>query len=56
LNRGEFSREDSDQSLSPSRPGRSCHRRALILLLSDAARWINGVNLPIDGGLASTYI
>ena len=25
-------------------------------LLSDAARWINGVNLPIDGGLASTYI
>jgi NAD(P)-dependent dehydrogenase (short-subunit alcohol dehydrogenase family) len=25
-------------------------------LLSDAARWINGVNLPIDGGLASTYV
>jgi NAD(P)-dependent dehydrogenase (short-subunit alcohol dehydrogenase family) len=25
-------------------------------LLSDAARWINGINLPIDGGLASTYI
>lgn len=25
-------------------------------LLSDASRWINGVNLPIDGGLASTYV
>lgn len=25
-------------------------------LLSDAARWINGINLPIDGGLASTYV
>ena len=25
-------------------------------LLSDAARWVNGVNLPIDGGLASTYV
>ena len=27
-----------------------------LFLLSDAARWINGINLPIDGGLASTYI
>lgn len=25
-------------------------------LLSDAARWISGVNLPVDGGLASTYV
>lgn len=25
-------------------------------LHSDDARWINGVNLPIDGGLVSTYV
>ncbi|MEW5423473.1 coniferyl-alcohol dehydrogenase [Amorphus sp. 3PC139-8] len=25
-------------------------------LLSDEARWVSGVNLPIDGGLASTYV
>lgn len=25
-------------------------------LLSDAARWVSGINLPVDGGLASTYI
>ncbi|MGE6473309.1 hypothetical protein ACQKDM_27475, partial [Serratia proteamaculans] len=24
--------------------------------LSDAARWVNGVNLPVDGGLAATYV
>ncbi|MCO8171365.1 coniferyl-alcohol dehydrogenase [Pseudomonas sp. 21LCFQ02] len=23
---------------------------------SDAARWVNGVNLPVDGGLAATYV
>ena len=25
-------------------------------LLGDEARWISGINLPVDGGLASTYI
>jgi NAD(P)-dependent dehydrogenase (short-subunit alcohol dehydrogenase family) len=29
---------------------------AVVFLCSDAARWINGINLPIDGGLAATYI
>ena len=25
-------------------------------LCSDAARWVSGINLPVDGGLASTYL
>lgn len=25
-------------------------------LCSDAARWVSGANIPVDGGLASTYI
>lgn len=29
---------------------------AVVFLASDAARWINGVNLPVDGGLAATSI
>src|SRR5471032_482310 len=29
---------------------------AISFLCSDDARWISGVNLPIDGGLASTFI
>lgn len=28
----------------------------LAFLCSDAARWISGVNLPVDGGMASTYL
>lgn len=29
---------------------------AIVWLCSDGSRWINGVNLPVDGGLASTYL
>jgi NAD(P)-dependent dehydrogenase (short-subunit alcohol dehydrogenase family) len=25
-------------------------------LCSDASRWVSGINLPVDGGLASTYL
>ncbi len=27
----------------------------VLFLCSDDARWVNGINLPIDGGLAATY-
>ncbi|AEG70862.1 coniferyl-alcohol dehydrogenase [Ralstonia solanacearum] len=27
----------------------------IALLCADETRWVNGVNLPVDGGLASTY-
>jgi len=29
---------------------------AIAFLCADESRWINGVNLPVDGGLASTYL
>ncbi len=29
---------------------------AIVFMLGDDARWISGVNLPVDGGLASTYL
>ena len=28
----------------------------IAFLCSDASRWVNGVNLPVDGGLAATYV
>ena len=28
----------------------------IAFLCADESRWINGVNLPVDGGLASTYV
>jgi len=28
----------------------------ITFLCSDAARWVNGVNLPVDGGLAAAYV
>ena len=28
----------------------------IAFLCSDAARWVNGINLPVDGGLAATYV
>jgi len=28
----------------------------IAFLLGDDARWVSGINLPVDGGLASTYI
>ena len=28
----------------------------IAFLCSDDSRWVSGINLPIDGGLASTFI
>jgi NAD(P)-dependent dehydrogenase (short-subunit alcohol dehydrogenase family) len=28
----------------------------IAFLCDDASRWVSGINLPVDGGLASTYI
>ena len=28
----------------------------IAFLCEDASRWVSGINLPVDGGLASTYV
>ena len=28
----------------------------IAFLCDDASRWVSGINLPVDGGLASTYV
>lgn len=59
--------DDFVQMLGPDRVQADQHRMkrpafsdeiapVVAFLLSDAARWISGVNLPVDGGLASTYV
>jgi NAD(P)-dependent dehydrogenase (short-subunit alcohol dehydrogenase family) len=40
-----------------SRPGFADEIAPVIAwLCGDAARWVSGVNIPVDGGLASTYL
>ncbi|WP_339529923.1 coniferyl-alcohol dehydrogenase [Pseudomonas mucidolens] len=47
----------AQDSLRMTRPALADEVAAVIAFLcSDAARWINGVNLPVDGGLAATYV
>lgn len=47
----------AEDSRRMTRPALADEVAAVIAFLcSDAARWVNGVNLPVDGGLAATYV
>ena len=47
----------AEDSQRMTRPALADEVAAVIAFLcSDAARWVNGVNLPVDGGLAATYV
>lgn len=47
----------AEDSQRMTRPAFADEVAAVIAFLcSDASRWINGVNLPVDGGLAATYV
>lgn len=58
---------DFVQMLGNERVGKDAHRMkrpafsdevapVIAFLCSDTSRWVSGINLPVDGGLASTYI
>ncbi|KQQ62510.1 3-alpha-hydroxysteroid dehydrogenase [Pseudomonas sp. Leaf127] len=47
----------AQDSTRMTRPALADEVAAVIAFLcSDASRWVNGVNLPVDGGLAATYV
>lgn len=47
----------AEDSQRMTRPALADEVAAVIAFLcSDTARWVNGVNLPVDGGLAATYV
>lgn len=58
---------DFVQMLGPERVEQDAHRMkrpafsdevapVIAFLCSDASRWVSGINLPVDGGLSSTYV
>ena len=47
---------DFVQMLGEQRVQADAHRMKRPAYSDDAARWVSGINLPVDGGLASTYL